>query len=205
MIQQRLTLISGQAADFVQTIDTLPLPVCTHTRSSRDRCFKPEADYGYCAAKDLHYYGFNLGLRISRVGMITHYPLLPARPHDSQLLGDLVAGFEGVVPADKGFIGEFHQENLAKKRHVELVVPARKNMKTKPPVEIIKACSRWRKLVETVGSHLTERYQIAKTRAHDLWHYQHRLIRKVLSHTMCVFINLQLGRPPLHLDDLVTA
>jgi hypothetical protein len=204
MIQQRLTLISGQAADFVQTIDTLPLPVCTYTRSSRDRCFKPEADYGYCAAKDLHYYGFKFGLRISRVGMIIHYPLLPARPHDSQLLGDLVAGFEGVVPADKGFIGEFHQGNLAKKRHVELVVPARKNMKTKPPVEIIKACSRWRKLVETVGSHLTERYQIAKTRAHDLWHYQHRLIRKVLSHTMCVFINLQLGRPPLHLDDLVT-
>jgi hypothetical protein len=31
------------------------------------------------------------------------------------------------------------------------------------------------------------------------------LIRKVLSHTICVFINLQLGRSPLHLDDLVSA
>lgn len=205
MIQQRLTRISGQAADPVQIIDTLPLPVCTYTRSGRDRCFKPEADYGYCAAKKLHYYGFKLGLRISRAGMIIEYPLLPARPHDSQLLDDLIAGFEGVVPADKGFVDRFRQENLARKRHVELVVPARKNMKTKPPVSILKICNRWRKLVETVGSHLTERYHIAKTRAHDLWHYQHRLIRKVLSHTVCVFINLQLGRPPLHLDDLVTA
>jgi len=205
MIQQRLTQISGQAADGVQIIDTLPLPVCTYTRSQRDRCFKPDADYGYCAAKDLHYYGFKLGLRVSRAGMIIHYPLLPARPHDSQLLDDLIAGFEGVVPADKAFIDGFRQENLARKRHIELVTPARKNMKVRPPVAVMKICSRWRKLVETVGSHLTERYHIAKTRAHDLWHYQHRLIRKVLSHTVCVFINLQLGRPPLHLDSLVTA
>lgn len=205
MIQQRLTQVSGQAADDVQIIDTLPLPVCTYTRSQRDRCFKPEADYGYCAAKDLHYYGFKLGLRISRVGMIIHYPLLPARPHDSRLLDDLIAGFEGVVPADKGFVDGFRQENLARKRHIELVVPARKNMETKPPVSIIKTCSRWRKLVETVGSHLTEHYHVTETRTRDLWHYQHRLIRKVLSHTVCVFINLQLGRPPLHIDDLVTA
>ncbi len=204
MIQQRLTQISGQATDPVQIIDTLPLPVCTYTRSGRDRCFKPEADYGYCAAKDMHYYGFKLGLRISRAGMIIDYPLLPARPHDSQLLDDLIAGFEGVVPADKAFVDHFRQENLARKRHIELVVPARKNMKDKLPKSVSKTCSRWRKLVETVGSHLTERYHIAKTRAHDLWHYQHRLIRKVLSHTICVFINLQLGRSPLHLDDLVT-
>ena len=205
MLQQRLTVVSGQAADPVQVIDTLPLPVCTYTRSQRDRCFKPEADYGYCAAKKLHYYGFKLGLRISRVGMIIHFPLLPARPHDSQLLDDLIADFEGVVPADKGFIDAFRQEELARKRHIELVTPARKNMKIKPPVTLRLICRRWRKLVETVGSHLTERYHIAQTRAHDLWHYQHRLIRKVLSHTICVFINLQLGRSPLDLDDLVTA
>lgn len=204
MIHRRITQISGQADDWVQVIDTLPLPVCPYTRSQRDRCFKPEADYGYCAAKDLHYYGFKLGLRISRAGMIIDFPLLPARPHDSQLLDDLIAGYEGVVPADKAFVDCFRQEHLALKRHVELVVPARKNMQKQTPIPILKACGRWRKLVETVGSHLTERYHIAKTRTHDLWHYQHRLIRKVLSHTICVFINLQLRRPPLHLDDLVT-
>ena len=80
MIQQRLTLISGQASDTVQVFDTMSLPVCVYTRSRRDRCFKPDADYGYCAAKDLHYYGFKKGLRISRAGMIFHHLLLPARP-----------------------------------------------------------------------------------------------------------------------------
>jgi hypothetical protein len=72
----------GQTATAVQVIDTLPLPVCTYTRSGRDRCFKTLADYGYCAAKKLDYYGFKLGLRVSGAGMITHFPLLSARAHD---------------------------------------------------------------------------------------------------------------------------
>lgn len=116
----------------------------------------------------MHYYGFKLGLRISRAGMIIDYPLLPARPHDSQLLDDLIAGFEGVVPTDKGFIHQHRQKNLARKRHVELIVPVRKNMENNIPATILKTCRRWRKLVETIGSHLTERFHIAKTRAHDL-------------------------------------
>jgi hypothetical protein len=150
MIHRRITQISGQAADCVQVIDTLPLPVCTYMRSQRDRCFKSEADYGYCAAKDLHYYGFKLGLRIFQAGMIIDFPLLPARPHDSQLLDDLVAGYEGVVPADKAFVDHFRQEILVLKRHIELVVPARKNMQARPPLVILKACGRRCKLVETV-------------------------------------------------------
>lgn len=204
LIQVRLTQVSGQAADPVQPIDTLPLPVCTYTRARRDRCFKPEADYGYCAAKELSYYGFKLGLRISRAGMIIEYPLLPARPHDSQLLPDLLTEFVGVVPADKGFMDTWRQGELARKRAVELVTPSRKNMQVKPPAQVVQVCRRWRKKIETVGSHLTERFQMAHTRAHDLWHYQHRLIRKVLAHTMCVFLNLLLGRPPLDLDGLIS-
>ena len=205
VIQHRLTIVSGQAADTMQLIDTMPLPVCVYTRSKRDRCFKPYADYGYCAAKDLHYYGFKLGLRLSRIGMIVHYALLPARPHDSQLLDDLLAGFEGVAIADKGFIDAVRQQTLAAKRTVELITPLRKNMKAQLPIHLRRTCQRWRKRIETVGSHLTERFHIDSTHAHNLWHYQNRLIRKVLAHTVCVFINLSLGRAPLDLDDLVTA
>jgi hypothetical protein len=205
MIQHRLTIVSEQAADTLQLIDTMPLPVCVYTRSKRDRCFKPYADYGYCAAKDLHYYGFKLGLRLSRIGMIVHYALLPARPHDSQLLDDLLAGFQGVAIADKGFIDAVRQQTLAAKHVVELITPLRKNMKPQLPVHLRRICQRWRKRIETVGSHLTERFHIETTHARDLWHYQNRLIRKVLAHTVCVFINLSLGRPPLDLDDLVSA
>jgi hypothetical protein len=202
-IQHRLTCVSGRAVDPVQIIDTLPLPVCGYTRSGRDRCFKPFADYGHCAAKKLDYYGFKLGLRIARCGMITGFPLLPARPHDIRLLDELVEGFTGLVPADKGFIDAFRHAVLAERHGVVVVTPPRKGMPTPHPLPLLQLCARLRKGVETVGSHLTERFAVARIRVHDLWHFQHRLIRKVLAHTVGVFLNLQLKRPPLDLDGLV--
>lgn len=203
-IQKRLVVVSGQANDPVQVIDTLPLPVCVITRAMRDHCFKTEADFGYCAAKDMHYYGFKLGLRVSRLGMITHYPLLAARPHDIQSLDTLLEGFEGMVPADKGFIDEYRQSLLLERHRIAVITPVRKNMQTNLPSQLFRFCKRVRKFVETVGSHLTERFGVDQIRVHDLWHFQHRLIRKILAHTVCVFLNLIFGRPPLDLDGLVS-
>ena len=194
---------SGQAKAGVQVIDTLPLPVCTYTRSRRDRCFKTLADYGHCAAKKLDYYGFKLGLRVSPIGMITHFPLLNARAHDVNHTNALVEGFAGLCPADKGFIDPFRQPLLFQRYGVKIVTPVRSNMKEEQPTALRKFCSRVRKIVETVGSHLTERFAVGAIRVHDLWHFQHRLIRKVLSHTVMVFLNLQMGRDPLDLDGLV--
>jgi hypothetical protein len=202
-IQKRLVEVSQQTQAPIQPIDTLPLPVCTYTRAQRDKCFKFQADYGHCAAKKLNYYGFKLGLRVTLAGMITHYPLLPARPHDVNHTEALVEGFTGLVPADKGFIDAYRQQLVKQRSGVTLVAPVRGNMTETQAPEVIKACKRWRKVVETVGSHLTELFAIARTRAHDLWHYQSRIIRKVLAHTIGVFLNLQMRRPSLDLDGLL--
>jgi Transposase DDE domain len=204
-LQQRLTRLSGQAADPVQAIDTLPLPVCTYTRGGRrDTCFPLEADDGHCAAKKLDYYGFKLGLRITRCGMITHCPLLAARPHDINHLDALVEGFAGLVPADKGFIDAFRHALLQTRHNITIVTPARARMAPPPHTKaLLNASARWRKRIETVGSQLTERFAIARIRVRNLWHLQHRVIRKVLAHTVCVFLNLQLDRSPMDLDGLV--
>ncbi len=202
-IQQHLVSRFGQDQEAVQVIDTLPLPMCVFTRSHRDRCFKPEADYGYCAAKQLYYYGFKLGLRISRLGMITQYALLPARPHDVQLLDDLLAGFTGVAIGDKGFLDAVRQQELANKRAVELITPARRNMALQLPPFAQRLTRRWRKLIETVGSQLAGRFAIEQIRVRDLWHLQHRIIRKVLAHTLAIVFNLQLARSPLDFDGLL--
>jgi len=80
LIQQPLANSREQLFADVQVIDTLPVPVCQWVRGRRDKCFPTLADYGYWAAKDFYYYGFKLGLRVSRTGMITSAVLLPARP-----------------------------------------------------------------------------------------------------------------------------
>ncbi|MGI8493863.1 MAG: hypothetical protein ACR2L1_00945 [Pyrinomonadaceae bacterium] len=73
LCQSLLVQTAHHQLDQVQSIDTLPLPVCTHTRGGfRDKRFTLIADFGHCAAKKLDYYGFKLGLRISRLGMITN-------------------------------------------------------------------------------------------------------------------------------------
>ncbi len=202
-IQYRLTILSGQAHDPVQIIDTLPLPVCVYTRAWQERCFKTYADYGHCAAKKLDYYGFKLGLRIARSGMITYYPLLPARPHDIQFLEELVENFSGTVPADKGFIDAVRQALLEQGQGVRVITPARKGMTSPHSPRLLKACRYLRKRIETVGSQLTGRFAVDHIRVRDIWHFQHRLIRKILAHTVGVFLNLQSGRRPLDLDGLL--
>lgn len=135
-----------------------------------------------------------------------HCPLLAARPHDSNPLETLIADFRGIAPADTGFLALQLQQHLAEAQGVSVVTPRKKTMKTSLyPVQLVKTCARWRKLVETVGSHLTERFGVGRMRVHDLWPYQHRLMRKVLAHTVAVFLNLKRGRQPLDLDGLVTS
>ena len=202
-VQKRLTMISGEINDPIQSIDTLPLPVCVLTRARRERCFPGEADFGYCAAKDMHYYGFKLGLRISQLGMIIQYHLLPARPHDIQSMDTLLEEFKGTALADKGFIDEQRQAFMLDRHGILVVTTPRKNMKTTLPEPLLQFCRCIRKRIETVGSHLTGRFKADQIRVHDLWHFQHRLIRKILAHTVCVFLNLTYNRAPLDLDGLV--
>ncbi len=185
LIQQQLTQTANQQFSDIQVIDTVPLPVCQWVRGIRDRIFSGEADYGYCAAKDFHYYGFKLGVRVSRIGMITSACLLSSRAHDVNHTEALIDGFGKTVLGDKGFIDQFRAQLLKDRYGTQLIVPKRKNMPPTREAIIDKSISKLfrkiRKVVETVGSHLTERFQITKIRVHDLWHFQHRLIRKILA------------------------
>jgi hypothetical protein len=134
---------------------------------------------------------------------MTHY-WQPA-PMTSKGLAPLVEGYAGgILAADKGFIDQYQHAILAKHQGIHVVTPPRGRMTLTQPLCLVRACARWRKIVETVGSQLTEHFAVARIRVRDLWHFQSRLIRKVLAHTIGVFLNLQRGRQPLDLDGLLT-
>jgi hypothetical protein len=67
-----------------------------------------------------------------------------------------------------------------------------------------KSFTRWlvstRRLVETVIGQLTDRFNIERVRARDLWHLTSRITRKVLAHTVAMVINKSLGNPPLKFE-----
>jgi hypothetical protein len=205
-IQRRLVQGSRHATAPVPIMDTLPLPVCTYPRGGRrDRCFPGQADYGSYAAKQLPSYGFKLGLRVTRCGVMTASPLRAARPHDIQGLAPLVDGSAGgSIAADKGFIDQDQQAILAEHQGLYVVTPPRARMTPTHPWNAVRACARWRKIVETVGAQLTEHFAVARLRVRALWPLQSRLIRKVLAHTVGVCLHLQLGRQPLDVDGILT-
>ena len=80
----------------------------------------------------MNYYGFKLGLRVSRQGMITNYPLLDAQTHDVNHLGALIEGFSGYVPADKGFLDKYQEELWMRVKQFQVITPIRKNMQNTP-------------------------------------------------------------------------
>lgn len=117
--QQRWICQSGQADEPIKwSMRCHSRSVCT--RSVRYRLFKPHADYEHCAAKQLDFYGFKLGLLITRLEMSNHYVLLAAQPYDGQLVDNLLVSFEGAL-ADKGCIDAFHQLELARQHAIELI------------------------------------------------------------------------------------
>ena len=65
MLQQKLAEQLGALDDDVHLIDGVPIPLCYLCRASRCRSFEDIADYNYCAAKDMHYYGFHGHVLIS--------------------------------------------------------------------------------------------------------------------------------------------
>jgi len=62
-----------------------------------------------------------------------------------------------------------------------------------------------RRRVETVIGQLTGRYQLKRVWARDAWHLWSRWQRKLLSHTMAVYLCQQTGLGSLRFADLLTS
>ena len=104
---------------------------------------------------------------------------------------------------DKGYISEELKVYLRDYMGIELETPLRSNMKDDRDPAFVKQLMKVRRLVETVIGQLSAQFHIEKVRARDLWHLTSRTARKVLAHTVGVFLNRQLGRAPLQFEGLI--
>jgi hypothetical protein len=69
--------------------------------------------------------------------------------------------------------------------------------------QVVRQLQTVRRLIESVNAQLSERFHFERIRARDLWHLTSRVNRKILAHTLCCWLNRQLGRPLLQFDGLV--
>ncbi|MEM8674962.1 MAG: IS982 family transposase [Cyanobacteria bacterium P01_G01_bin.67] len=100
-------------------IDTKPIPVMGYRRSKRHSDFHGSANYGYCAARKMKYFGYKLvivstlkGLPVATCGQVL-CELVPANTDERQAVeGVLEIVRHSDIYGDKGFIGQDWQQQI---------------------------------------------------------------------------------------------
>jgi hypothetical protein len=193
---------ASSRCDLLHMQDGVPVPVMRYARARRDRCFKGEAAFGYCASKDEKYYGFLGHVTIDSEGNLSGFTLTPANGSEREVLREAAEGITGLMLADKGFIGEELKTELAQ-QGTDLQTPLRDNMEDTRNPAFVQWIISTRRLIETVIGQLTERFKINAIRVRDFWHLQARIARKLLAHAIAATIAKSLGLRPTKLDALV--
>lgn len=188
-VQKYLVNKMNAKADNIYIADSFPIPTHIKSRAYFSKNFKGQANYGYCAAKELHYYGFKGMFIINSEGVVVDLDVAPANTDDRAILNGFSIN-NCILLGDKGFICKDIKHEL-RNYNVNLVTPSRKN--AKQPNKLTSLFYKTRRKIETVIGQFTQRFNIQNHGAKDLWHLMSRIYRKVLSHTICIIINRKLG------------
>ena len=188
--------------DCLHMADGFPMPACHFRRARSSKVFKGIAVYGYCASKAETYYGFKGNLLINSEGIIADITVTGANIDERESLWDIIDNIQGLLIADKGLIGEDYQKQIRAHTRVNLQTPTRSNMEDPRGEDANSWIIKTRRLVETVIGQPTERFNIEKIRARDVWHMGNRIIRKILSHTVAALINKGLGNDIIKFEQL---
>jgi hypothetical protein len=94
-------------------LDTKPVPVMGYTRSKKHSAFAGRAEYGYCAARKLHYFGYKLVTLTTLNGLPVVYDLVPANLEERLAAEAVLGRVNGCdIFADKGFISQGWQAQV---------------------------------------------------------------------------------------------
>jgi transposase len=142
-------------------MDSTSLSVCHNRRISRNRVFAGLAERGKTTMG--WFYGFKLHLVINHKGQIMAMKITRGNINDREPVMQLTSGLEGIIAADKGYLGKKLFDALYK-RGLKLLTGIRKNMKNILLPLQEKYILRKRFLVETIFGLLKKHYDIQHTR-----------------------------------------
>lgn len=182
-------------------VDSVPIPVCRLARASYCRRLRESSAYGYDGVARQKFYGLRAHLRLCWPGVIVDVDLAPANLHELTVAEPLLEGSQGWVLGDRNY---WSPQLAARLREHDLVLlaPYRSKQREKTPWPTWLTQKRYR--IETVIGQLTERFQVKRVWARDLWHLCARLLRQVLSHTFAVFLCQQNDISSLRFAELLT-
>jgi len=199
MNQIRQIVLAGLdvAQDAYGAIDGLPLPVMKfHLAPQRTRDWDAHgATFGYCASKKQTYFGYRLNLVVTLGGVILDFEFTSANADERDAAEDLLPLHPGrTYLGDKGYVSAELAEQLTA-QGVRLMALRRTNQHAPLPAPLARLIARFRQIIETVNGQLAEQFGLEQNDAHSFWGLCARLYTKLAAHTLCVYLNRQLGNP----------
>lgn len=132
-------------------LDTKPVPVMGMKRSKRRSDFRGKADYGYCAARQLRYFGYKLVMLTTLDGLPVVYDLVPASTDERAAAETVLYRVRGVdVFGDKGFLGDAWQADVRAFTDNRIWTPKRTNQKQQNPPDFDRLLNSVRERIEGV-------------------------------------------------------
>ena len=136
--------------------------------------------------------------------MITGFSLTPASGSEREAVWEITKRISGLLIGDKGYLSSQLQQDLSK-QSLNLQTPKRSNLVESRDRYSVRLLVKTRRLIETSSgelrraSHggvptaligqLTERFCWETVKARDLWHLTSRINRKLLAHTVALWLN----------------
>lgn len=185
----------GAILERTLLLDTKPVPVVGYKRDKRQSDFTGSADYGWCASRNMNYFGYKLVLISTLSGIPLVYSLVPAST-DERLAAESVLDYVHgcCILADKGFIGGEWQNDISKTTNNQIFTPKRVNQLQQQP-----------KAFEGLLNSLRERVEGVFNEVQNTGRNLERLLRKkvdgicvhvaakMTSHTLRIFLRQRFG------------
>lgn len=182
-------------------IDTMPIAVCTLGHSFHTKSFRGAADWGYCASKKEHYFGFQLHGLVTLGGDVIDFELCAASVDELDGLADLQDSCaHKSVLGDLGYLSRCRTQQIEVAQQCQIWTPRRKNQKEQHDPNVQGFLCRVRRRIETVYSLLTETFSIADVTARTIWGLAMRIKTKLLAYTVVKHLARQNGADYLDLS-----
>jgi hypothetical protein len=131
-------------------LDTKPIPVLGYKRSKAHSEFAGRAAYGYCAARELSYFGYKLVMLTTLDGLPVVYDLVPANLDERQAAEVLIQQVRACdIFGDKGFLSDDWQAEVLLQSGNHIWTAKRLNQALQNPPEFDALLKHVRERIET--------------------------------------------------------
>jgi len=157
--------------------------------------FRGSADYGYCAARRMKYYGYKLVMLTTLDGTPYAFELVPANTDEREAADEILDTLptDSNAWSDKGFIDAEWQAGWAK-RGIHVWTAKRENQHDQNPPEFDRLLNKVRERIEGAFDILKEGGRsVEHTLAHTVDGLCARIIAKITSVTLRLFLRRFFG------------